>query len=97
MQMDFCVAIHFEDDYGFIKYHVETKQVMIVLNNEVKKQEILEFLNSELSVNLPNDTLMDFSAKVVEPLASLADLKIALTRLWDNTGVLVDWSRPVEC
>ena len=51
MQMDFCVAIHFEDDYGFIKYNVETKQVMIVLNNEVKKQEILEFLNSELSVN----------------------------------------------
>ena len=46
--MDFCVAIHFEDDYGFIKYNVETKQVMIVLNNEVKKQELLIFITPQI-------------------------------------------------
>lgn len=96
MQIDFCVVIHFEDDYGLIQYCEGEKKVVVSLNHDAKKQEIIEFLNSELEVNLPNETLMDFSARVIDPLASVADLKIALTRLWDNTGVLVDWSRPTE-
>jgi hypothetical protein len=29
-------------------------------------------------------------------LASVENLKIALTRLWEATQVHVDWSRPVE-
>ena len=96
MQIDFCVAIHFEDDYGFIKYSETEKKVIVSLNHEVKRQEIIDFLNSEMEINLPNETLMDFSIKVIDPLASVNDLKIALTRLWDSTGVLVEWSRPIE-
>ena len=32
----------------------------------------------------------------IDPLESLGNLKLALTRLWEATEVQVDWSRPVE-
>ena len=33
--------------------------------------------------------------KTLEPLADIESFKVALTRLWGNTGVRVEWSIPV--
>ena len=39
---------------------------------------------------------MDFTTEKINPLADVKSLKTALTRLWNQTGVHVDWSRPVD-
>ena len=39
---------------------------------------------------------MDFTEETVDPLADVESFKLALTRLWNNTQVTVDWSRPVD-
>jgi hypothetical protein len=40
--------------------------------------------------------LQTFHAKTVVPTDSLDSFKLALTRLWQHTGIYVDWSRPPE-
>ena len=45
---------------------------------------------------MPHETLMDFTKETVTPLADRESFELALTRLWNETGVQVDWSRPVD-
>ena len=39
---------------------------------------------------------MDFTPEEIDPLADVKSFKLALTRLWNETKVHVDWSRPVD-
>ena len=39
---------------------------------------------------------MDFTEETIEPWSSKENFQLALTRLWENTDVHVDWSRPVD-
>ena len=48
------------------------------------------------TVNLSHETLMDFTKENVTPLADRGSFELALTRLWNETNVQVDWSRPVD-
>lgn len=89
------VAIHYEDDNGYIAYDPVNKSAEIVLESAEKKQEVKRYLAAKHEINVPQDGLMDFHKKIVCPLESLDDFKLALTRLWGETEVYVDWSRPV--
>lgn len=94
--MIYSVAISCRGDLGYIDYDIETKTANIVLNNETAKQKVEKFLNTKLTLQIPHETLRDFTTVTIEPLANRDNFELALTRLWENTDVHVDWSRPVD-
>ena len=77
----FRVAIHYGiNSNGFLSYDTETKKVSVELPEQEWADKVIAYLNDEqLNVN---------------PLESLDNLKLALTRMWEAIDVQVDWSRP---
>ncbi len=96
MENIYRVAIHYNENNGYIEYAVDAKSAKVVLDSEDKKAEVEAYLAQDHEINVPHETLMDFSNQLVKPLSSVEDLKLSLTRLWGITGVYVDWSRPVN-
>ena len=96
MESAFSVAVSYEKDLGYIEYDAQAKAANVVLANEKGKQLIEDYLHSVHEIRIPHETLMDFTAEQIDPLSDVESLKTALTRLWNQTGVHVDWSRPVE-
>lgn len=88
------VAVHYKNDNGFVEYQPDTKELKVILVNEAKRAEVEQFLTTEHTVNAPVNTIRDFEKYPFRPVESLSDLKLGLTRLWQKTGVHVDWSRP---
>lgn len=89
------VAIHYDNDCGYIEYDIDTKKVKVMLADAVTRKTVEAFLHSEHLLREAQRTLLDFREKTAVPTESLAALKLSLTGLWRQTGVLVDWSRPV--
>lgn len=89
-------AIHYGvDEKGYIAYNKETKDVTVVLPDEAWQEKVLTYLNTDQEIEKATD--LDVYEKVtIDPLASLENLKLALTLMWERTDVQVDWSRPVE-
>ena len=96
MENNYSVAISCHSDLGYIEYTADTKSANIVLANEVAKQKVEEFLNTPLTLQVPHETLHDFTTITINPLDDVETLQLALTRLWEATDVHVDWSRPVD-
>ncbi len=96
MKTDYSVAISCYDDLGYIEYDATEKKVNVVLANEQAKQAVENFLATRLSLQVPHETLHDFTDIEIDPLDNLDSLQLALTRLWEATDVHVDWSRPVD-
>ena len=96
MSENFSVAISYGENLGYVEFDEATKKVNIVIGDEVAKRKIEEFLSQIHEIKIPHETLLDFTAEKINPQADAESLKLALTRLWENTGVHVDWSRPVE-
>ena len=96
MAVTYSVAISYGKDLGWIDYDAEAKKATVNLNNEEGRKLTEEYLNQTHEINVPHQTLMDFTAKTVDPQADEESLKLALTRLWNKTKVHVDWSRPVD-
>lgn len=90
------VAIHYNEEIGFLEYNETDKTANVVLAVAEKKAEVEAYLAAAHEIRVPKDSLMDFSITTVQPLCSLESFKLALTRLWGITGVYVDWSRPVS-
>lgn len=89
------VAIHHDNDCGYIEYDLETKKVQVILADAVARKAVEGFLQSEQLLREAQRTLRDFQERTALPTESLASLKLSLTSLWQQTGVYVDWSRPV--
>lgn len=96
MENNYSVAISCHSDLGYIEYTADTKSVNIVLANEVAKQKVEGFLDTPLTLQVPHETLHDFTTITINPLDDVETLQLALTRLWEATDVHVDWSRPVD-
>ncbi len=96
MENKFSVAISFGRDLGWIDYDGETKTASVNIGNDEAKSLTEKYLSETHSIKVPHETLMDFTAEEVDPLADVKSFKLALTRLWNVTKVHVDWSRPVE-
>lgn len=95
MENTYCVAIHFNEDIGYVEYNEVERKANVVLGDELKKTAVEEFLAKVHEIRVPQETVRDFADKKVDALADLESFKLALTRLWGQTGVYVDWSRPV--
>lgn len=96
MQNAFQVAIHYGSSYGRIEYNPETKNANVVLDNPAKRKEVEDYLKQSRIMPHARDTLRDFERLEIKPLDSLDSFKLALTNLWENTDVLVDWSKPAD-
>ena len=96
MDEKFSVAISYGENLGYIEYDDVQKKVIVVLDDEEGKRKAEDFLTNVHEIKIPHETLLDFTVEKINPQADVESLKIALTRLWEVTGVHVDWSRPVE-
>lgn len=95
MNQVFRVAVHYESDNGYIQYDPATKTAAIELANPGKCREVMEYLTSTKTLRAARHTLVDFEEWQAIPTESLEYFKVALSRLWETTGVHIDWSRPV--
>lgn len=92
----FKVAIHYgADDRGYVAYDTETKELSVSLPNQEWADKVSAFLKQDHSIAHAMG-LDSYQELDIDPLESLGNLKLALTRLWEATEVQVDWSRPVE-
>ena len=96
MEEKYSVAISYKDNLGYIEYDAENKKATVTLAEDEGKKLTEEFLSKVHEIEIPHETLLDFTAEKINPVADIKSFQIALTRLWEATGVHVDWSRPVE-
>ncbi len=94
MEELYRVAIHHDNDCGYIEYDPETKKVKVMLADAVTRKAVETFLHSRHMLRQARN-LLEFADLAAVPTENLALLKLALTMLWQQTGVFVDWSRPV--
>ncbi len=81
--------------YGYAEYNDKQKTVNIVLERPEVKEKVNAFFNKELTLEIPKgDNLQDFVAITINPLESEKNFNLALTKLWVNTDVKVEWSMP---
>lgn len=101
MEKKFCVAVSYftlgdYSDVGYVEYSAENKAAEVILKSEQAVAAVKEFFSKSLTLQVPHKTMHDFTSITIKPLENLENFKLALTRLWENTNVYVDWSRPVE-
>ena len=92
----FSVAVSYNDSLGYVEFDEAAHKMDIVLTDEQGRAAAEKFLTEPHDINVPHDNLMDFTVETINPLADVRSFQITLTRLWEETGVHVDWSRPVE-
>lgn len=96
MEENFSVAISYKGSLGWVEYDEATRKVIVNLVDEEGKALAEKFLTTPHKIKVPHETLLDFTEEGINPNESAENLKIVLTRLWEATGVHVDWSRPVD-
>lgn len=96
MSITFSVAISYNNALGWIDYDADACKAEVHLGDAKGKELTDAYLSTTHPINIPHETLMDFTLETIDPLADEESFKLALTRLWEETQVHVDWSRPVE-
>ncbi len=96
MDKIYSVAVSCRGANGWVEYDTEAKTVKVFLNDEKAVADAEKFLSEKHQIKIPQASLLDFVEKTVDPLADVESFQTVLTRLWENTDVHVDWSRPVE-
>ena len=96
MSETYSVAISYGDVLGWIDYDAAAHSAAVNLADDKGRAAVEDFLAKDHEVEVPHETLMDFTKETVTPLASQESFELALTRLWNETQVQVDWSRPVD-
>ena len=91
----FRVAVHYENDNGFIEYDPVAKTVNIQLVTEEKCREAAAYFSTKQTLRKAHDSLVDFREWQAVPTDDLESFQAAIGHLWVNTGIHVDWSRPV--
>lgn len=90
-------VIHFAEVFGQVDYDATDKTFRVRLDDAKYRQAVEEYLSrSHLIQNADGPDLSTFHAVTITPAENLASFKLALTRLWQHTGVYVDWSRPTD-
>ena len=96
MANTFSVAISYEKALGWIDFDAASHKATVNLDNAEGKKLVEDYLSTTHKINVPHKTLMDFTEEIVNPLADIESFQTAITRLWNETQVHVDWSRPVD-
>ncbi len=96
MPENFSAAISYNGSLGYVEYDEKAHKVNVVLGDDEGKKKAEDFLSKVHRISVPHETLLDFTAENFNAADGADSLKIVLTRMWEATGVHVDWSRPVE-
>ena len=96
MEKNFSVAISYKENLGYVEYDAAEKKINVIWGDEEGKQKAENFLSQVHTIAVPHETLLDFTEEKINPHENVESLQIVLTRLWEATGVHVDWSRPVD-
>ncbi len=96
MDKIYSVAVSCRGANGWVEFDTEAKTVKVFLDDEKAVADAEKFLTEKHQIKIPQDSLLDFVEKTVDPLEDVESFQTVLTRLWENTDVHVDWSRPVE-
>ncbi|MEN6565364.1 MAG: hypothetical protein ABFC57_03590 [Veillonellales bacterium] len=91
----FRVAVHYEEDNGYIEYDAVNKNIRVELADETKRREVEAYLAEPHVMSVPQHTLLDFHDVTVAANQDVESFKLAVTRIWEKLGVHVDWSRPI--
>ncbi|MBO5588154.1 MAG: hypothetical protein J6N55_06805 [Anaerovibrio sp.] len=92
----YSVAVSCRGVNGWVEYDTEAKTVKVFLDDEKAVADAEKFLSEKHVIKVPHESLLDFTEETFDPLADVKSFQTVLTRLWENTEVHVDWSRPVE-
>lgn len=95
LQENFKVAVQYNDEIGYVEYEQASKTIKVVFENAATHQIIESYLAAEHHIRVPGEGLLDFKEVTIRPAESVDNMKTVLTRMWEKTGVHVDWSRPV--
>ncbi|WP_371364718.1 hypothetical protein SRRS_53190 [Sporomusa rhizae] len=95
MQENYKVAVQYNNECGYVEYDREAKKIIVKFDNATVRQIIETYLAAEHVIRVAGEGLLDFKDVTIRPAESVDNLKTALTRIWEKTGVHVDWSRPV--
>ena len=92
----FCVSIHYGvNSRGYIRYNPIEKAAEVSLPEKAWKEKVEAYLLTEHCIE--DATGLDtYRSVCIYPLESLENLKLALTRMWSQIDVQVDWTRPPE-
>ena len=96
MEKNFSVAISYRNNLGYVEYDAAERKIKVVLNDGEGKKKTEDFLSQAHVIAGPHETLLDVTEEEIDPRSDVESLQIVLTRLWEATGVHVDWSRPVD-
>lgn len=91
----FRVAVHYENDNGFIEYDPVAKTATIKLETPEKSHEATVYFSTKQTLRKAEQSLVDFREWQAVPIDDLESFQAALGHLWVTTGIHVDWSRPV--
>jgi hypothetical protein len=90
------ITLNYKGCYGYVEFNDETKKLDIQIpDHEDIVQKVREYLTTPHTMDVPGDKgLCEFETVTVNAMESISQFKLALTRLWVNTEVLVEWSMP---
>ena len=77
----FRVAIHHDNDCGYIEYDPDAQQIKVVLDDAAKRGEVETYLGRKHIIRVAQ-TLRDFTELTGFPAESLGTLKLVLGHLW---------------
>ncbi len=95
----FRVAIHYSeennDDNGYIDYDPATKKITVSLNKPENRRLVEEYLAQPQVIWQQQHNLLDLRPTKTVAAEDVEQLKLVLGKMWEATGVMVDWSRPI--
>ena len=78
----FTVTINYRGRYGYMEYDPATKKANVVLDLPEQKVAAEKFLSEPVTLDLPEGTtIRDFVSKTIDPLSSLENFKLSITKL----------------
>ena len=89
------VAISYEKALGWIDFDAASHKATVNLDNAEGKKLVEDYLSTTHKINVPHKTLMDFTEEIVNPLADIESFQTAITRLWNETQVLLIGAVPL--
>lgn len=92
------VTFNVGSTYGYIAYDQAEKSVSVHYPDQATVATIQKWLSEEHEINTPDKggSTTDFSPKRYLAARSLHDFETVLTRIWQHTGIHIDWSLPSE-
>lgn len=87
----FQISIQWKDSFGTLTYSEDEQKVSVFFPLKDYLSKIEEFFSHPVTVR-EMVTLREYRHIEVNPLDSLKHFKMALSELYNQTGIRVDWS-----